>query len=64
MSDDDCKRCPKCEGSGMIGECVNLPFNGRMYIDYECPRCKGRGYVEKRKAKSGKVVRNEFGIYP
>jgi DnaJ-class molecular chaperone len=53
---DDCKRFPKCEGSGTIGECVNLPFSGRMYIDCECPRCKGRGYVEKRKARKRKGI--------
>jgi DnaJ-class molecular chaperone len=55
MSDDNCKRCPKCEGSGAIGECVNLPFGGRMFVDYECPRCKGSGYVERkaRKRKGG-----------
>ena len=53
MSDDNCKRCPKCEGSGTIGECVKM-FFGNMFIDVECPRCKGRGYVE-RKAKKQKV---------
>jgi DnaJ-class molecular chaperone len=51
---DDCKRCPKCEGSGAIGECVKMSWGGNMFIDYECPRCKGRGYVEKRRTRKRK----------
>jgi DnaJ-class molecular chaperone len=42
-------RCKKCNGTGLVGELMQMSF-GRMFIDFECPRCKGKGYVKRKKA--------------
>ena len=38
--------CPKCNGSGNYGY-----FSETMqaFLDFECPVCKGKGWVDKRK---------------
>lgn len=50
-NDDDYKTCPKCDGTGMVGECLPTSLGSPMFIDYECPKCKGRSVIQRKKSK-------------
>ena len=38
-------RCPTCHGSGLYGY-YSTVING--FVDYECPKCKGKGRIKMR----------------
>lgn len=49
--------CPACCGKGRVNERTEKYFDGGMYGDHEyhtywtsdeCPKCKGKGYLEKK----------------
>lgn len=49
--------CPDCNGKGRVNEHSEQVFDGGLYGDHKyhtywtsdpCPRCKGKGYLEKK----------------
>lgn len=47
--------CPACDANGMVGEREECADGSILFWDYECPLCKGRCYVTKRKANKFKA---------
>jgi DnaJ-class molecular chaperone len=43
------KICDRCNGTGIIGKYI--PFF-EAYIDYECPKCKGKCVLRKFEIKN------------
>ena len=43
-------KCPHCHGRGMIGFSTKTE-HGNACFDFECPYCKGRCWVSKRRAE-------------
>lgn len=42
------KQCPKCNGTGMVGEYI--PYF-QAFVDYECKKCKGKGWIKEKECK-------------
>lgn len=51
-------QCDKCHGTGMKGQYEQ--WLG-AFIDYECPKCRGKGYIESKK-KSNRQKQTKEGI--
>ena len=43
--------CPVCNGTGMLGGTI-IMFGEKIFIDYECSTCKGKGYIKKVREKN------------
>lgn len=43
-------QCDKCNGTGMVGTQINFMEENAM-IDFDCPKCKGKGYISKLDTK-------------
>ena len=46
-------KCPHCNGRGMVGYSVKGK-KGTAWFDFECPYCKGRCWVSKKRAEKYK----------
>ena len=44
-------QCPNCNGRGMIGYGFKDQEGMAVFYDFECPYCRGRCWVSKKRAE-------------
>ena len=43
-------KCDRCNGTGIVGTAINFMEENAM-IDFDCPKCNGKGYINKLEIK-------------